>query len=64
MPIVVLSLIEQILRLVNNIIEAQPMEQRRSEALIAWRVVKPLLWTFLPDDTKAELDQLEDNPTP
>jgi hypothetical protein len=58
MPIVVLSLIEQVLRLINNIIEGKSPEQRRAEGLIGLTLLKTLTWPFLPEDTKAEVDKL------
>ena len=59
-PLVVIALIEQAIRLVNNIIEGTPMEQRRAIALAAGAMLKPLVWPFLPDETKAEIDKLKD----
>lgn len=57
-PLAIIALIEQVIRLVNNIIEGKPMEQRRAEAMVAWTLFKPLVWPFLPDETKTEIDKL------
>ena len=57
-PIAVLGVIEQALRAYNNFTEGKSSEQRRAEALIAFALFKPLLWPFLPEETKAEIDKL------
>lgn len=57
-PTLVLPLITEVLRLVNNIIEGKPMEQRRAEALIAFQVTKPLIYPLLTEEARQQVDQL------
>ena len=58
LPFVVLGVVEQALRLVNNIIEGKPPELRKAEALAAWAIFKPVIWPLLPDDVKVEIDKI------
>lgn len=39
----IVPLVTEVLRLVNNLIEDQPPEQRKANALIAWNIAKPLI---------------------
>lgn len=50
------GMVEQVIRLINNIIEGKPMEQRRAEAVAAWYLGWPLLKLFLK---KEQEDQIE-----
>ncbi|HET6454349.1 MAG TPA: hypothetical protein VFI02_08090 [Armatimonadota bacterium] len=61
-PLAVIGLIEQVLKLVNNIIEGKSLEQRQAEALIAWNIFRPLIWPFLPDEVRVEVAKLMDKP--
>jgi len=63
MPIAIFGLIEQALRLVNNIIEGKPMNQRQAEALAMWGIFKPIIWPILPEEVKAEIVKLMDGGT-
>ena len=57
-PAAVLSIIEQVLRLINNLIEGTPMEQRRAVALGWYRATWPLVAWAIPADTRAQIEAI------
>jgi hypothetical protein len=57
-PAAVLSVIEQILRLINNLIEGTPMEQRRATALGWYRATWPLVAWAIPADTRKQIEEI------
>jgi len=61
-PIAVLALITEALKLVNNLIEGIPVEQRQAQAkvwfLATWPMVKGIM--KLVDVSDADLKQIED----
>ena len=57
-PAAVLSVIEQVLRLINNLIEGTPMEQRRAVALGWYRVTWPLLAWAIPEAQRKQIEEL------
>lgn len=58
LPLAVVGLIEQGLRLLNNWLEGQTPEQRQAGILIGWAIAKPILWPFLPQETKEQVVNL------
>jgi hypothetical protein len=56
-PTAILALLEQILRLINNLIEGTPMEQRRANALIWFHATWPIIKPMLPKDVQAAVEQ-------
>jgi hypothetical protein len=52
------GLIEQALRLINNLLEARPPEQREADARIWFAVWWPVVKVFLPAATVAHVDKL------
>lgn len=59
-PLVILGVIEQALRVFNNITEGKSLEQRQAEALIGFSILKPLVWPFLPKEVKEAVNALMD----
>lgn len=59
MPILaVLPLVTEVIRLINNIIEGKPMEQRRAEAIIAFNLLWPIAKPVMPADVAAAVEKL------
>jgi len=56
--VVILELVKEALRLINNIIEGKPIEQRNAEALILFELAKPLFWPLLSEDARKMVDGL------
>jgi hypothetical protein len=61
-PLIVVSLITEALRLINNIIEGKSPELRQAEALVGWALFKPIVWPLLPEETKREITKLMEKP--
>jgi hypothetical protein len=57
-----IPLITEVLRAFNNLTEGKSPEQRKAEALIAWELVKPIIWPFLPEETRKQVDALMGSP--
>jgi hypothetical protein len=57
-PAAVLSVIEQVLRLINNLIEGTPMEQRRAVALGWYSATWPLVAWAIPADTRKQIEEI------
>lgn len=55
-PTAVAELIKEILRLVNNLIEGTPMEQRRANAIMWYNVTFPIVKGLLPKDVAAAIE--------
>jgi len=59
MPIaLLLPIIHQALRLVNNLVESEPVELRRARAVIWFEISKPLWWWMVPEDKRTVIEQL------
>ena len=52
------GLIEQALRLVNNLLESRPPSQREADARIWFAIWWPIVKVFLPADTQAQVEKL------
>jgi hypothetical protein len=58
MSLILLGVIEQALRLVNNLLEARPPEQRQAEALVWFRMWWPVTKRFLPHDAAVDVENI------
>ncbi len=54
----VLAVIEQVLRLINNLIEGTPMEQRRATALGWYAATWPLVAWAIPPDIRKQVEDI------
>ena len=54
----ILALIEQVLRLINNLIEGTPLEQRRAAAIAWYHATWPLVSWAIPADTRKQVEQI------
>ncbi len=57
-PLVVITLIAEILRLVNNLLDGTAVEQRQAQARIWFDVTYPVVERFLPEKTRARVREL------
>jgi hypothetical protein len=57
-PTVILPVIEQVLRLVNNLIEGTPIEQRRATALGWYQATWPLVAWAIPKETREQIEKI------
>ena len=54
----ILAVIEQVLRLINNLIEGTPMEQRRATALGWYKATWPLVAWAIPEATRVQIEEI------
>ena len=57
-PVIVIGVVEQTLRLINNIIEGKPPEQREAEALVGYHLFRTIIGPLLPAEVRDEMDKL------
>ncbi len=57
-PTLIVPLAVEILRLVNNLIEGTPLEQRRANAIIWFQTTWPLVKGLLPKETQLAVEAL------
>lgn len=55
-PTILIPLAVEILRLVNNLIEGTPLEQRRANSIIWYQTTWPLVKGLLPPATQAAIE--------
>ena len=53
-----LPALTELLRLVNNLIEGEPMAQRQAAALAWYSATWPLVSLFLPADAKKQIESI------
>lgn len=54
----ILAVIEQVLRLINNLIEGTPMEQRRANAIGWYKATWPLVAWAIPVETRKQIEEI------
>lgn len=55
----IVELATEVLRLIRERREGLTQEEIRREEIIAWAIWKPILWAFLPPETKKQIEDLE-----
>lgn len=58
-PLVIIELVVEVLKLIRIRTENMTEEQIQREIEIAWALFKPIIWPFLPHETKVLLENLE-----
>ena len=58
-PVAIIDLAAQILRLVNNLIESDPLEVRREKAILWWNMTKDLIEPFVDKATRDRLKAID-----
>ncbi|NIA16080.1 MAG: hypothetical protein GWP08_18625 [Nitrospiraceae bacterium] len=48
----------QVARLLNNLLESEPIELRRARAVAWFDISKPLWWWMVPDANKKQIEKL------
>ena len=59
MPIaLLLPLIHEVVRLINNLIESEPIEMRQVKSVVIFRAARPLYIWLIPKDMRDDVDAL------
>jgi len=58
LPDAIIALITETLRLINNIIEGTPIEQRKANSIIAYNMVWPIYKGLLPSETVTQIEEI------
>jgi len=58
MPAALIPLIQEILRLVNNLLEGTPIEQRRASSIAWFQMTWPLVKGLLPAATQTQIEAI------
>lgn len=60
-PLVVIELAMEVIRLINNLTEGKPPEQRKAEAIIGYNLTWPIIKPLLPASTVEQVEGLMKN---
>lgn len=61
MPVAsLLPLLHEVVRLINNLIESEPIEMRQAKSVIIFKTASPLFMWMIPKEMRADVDALID----